>query len=113
MSRSKDAGPSWNPQYQLTSSADLTTAADCTGSPASGKVIVLDDLVISTDTNMRVDIREKTDDSVLFSAYMSANVPAQFTLRNHVCKSTTADDPLEAIASAAGNIRVLCSWHSE
>src|SRR5688500_14074158 len=79
---SGDGGPVWTPGRGNLSSADLTTLTDRTAAPASGQKIVVDDLWVSVETAMRVDLKEETSGTVLWSAYLPANGSVQFTPRD-------------------------------
>src|SRR5687768_8580477 len=57
---STDGGPAWTPVRANKSSADLSAISDLTAAPTAGQKIVIDDLWVSVDTAMRVDISEET-----------------------------------------------------
>ncbi len=105
-----DDGQSWVSAEQLTSSADMSGAdANLTTVPTLS--LKLDDLIISVDTAMRVDIKEETSGTIFFSGYFPANSgPIQCTPRNGFAKRA-AGKRLLGRTSAAGNIRIFCSWH--
>lgn len=107
-----DSGPTWTDSRANISSADLTSAADLTTAPTAGQKIVVTDLVVSADTAMRVDFIEETSGTILFSAFLPDNGTVPFTTRGKF-KLDTADKKLRAQASAAGNIRIFCLYHSE
>lgn len=106
-----DNGPAWTPVRALKSSSDASTISDLTAAPTSGLKLVLDDLWVSVDTAMRVDITEETSGTVLWSAYLPANGSVQFTPRDGL-KLDTADKKARITASVAGNIRCIALYHS-
>lgn len=109
----KDAGPDWASVRKITPSADMTTAANVTDAPTSGQKIVVDDLLISTDTEMSVTFTEETSGTVIRGPiYLAASSTTQITLRGKT-KLATADKKLKCQASAAGNLTVEVVSHSE
>lgn len=108
----KDAGPSWTVTRAYTTSADMTTAAALTAAPTAGQKIVLDDIIISTDTAMLFEIEMETSANVLAAVRLPANGTVQLTLRNGL-KGDAADKKLFGDASAAGNVYITCCYHSE
>ena len=111
-----DAGPSWTQSLGISgaryTSADRSaSAAAVTDAPASGKKLIITDVLISADTTMRVDLKEETSGTVLASIYMSANTAQQFTFRSPI-KLPTADKKLTVQTSVAGNIAVTASYYS-
>lgn len=109
---SQDSGPSWTVLRKNTTSADATGGVDLTTAPTSTEKIVIDDLIVSVDTDMNISFTEETTGTEILKLYLSANVPPQLTLRNGI-KLDTADKKLKATASVAGNIAIFASWHSE
>lgn len=107
----KDNGPAWTPVRALKSSADATTASDLTAAPTAGQKVVIDDLWVSVDTAMRVDILEETSGTVLWSAYLPGGGCVQFTPRDGL-KLDTADKKARIQTSAAGNLRCIALYHS-
>jgi len=113
----KDTGPSWSSSLgvsgaRFTSADQSGSDADVTDAPSSGEKLVITDIVVSVDTDMRVDFKEETSGTVLYSLYMSANSPTQFTPRGEM-KLATADKKLQVRTSAAGNISVTAFYYSE
>jgi hypothetical protein len=113
----RDAGPSWTTVLGVSgarvTSADMSAAAvSVTDAPTSGQKICVDDIVVSTDTAMRVDFKEETSGTVFLSLYMAANSLAQITVRSKF-KLATADKKLQAQTSASGNIAITVLHHSE
>lgn len=108
----KDAGPSWTPVQTYTTSADMTTAAAISAAPAAGQKVVADDIMVSTDTAMLFTLQEETSNTVLAARRLAANESAQITLRNGL-RVPTADKKLFGKASAAGNLYITVSQHSE
>ena len=109
---SQDSGPSWTVTRTYTTSADMTTAGALTVAPTSGQKIVLDDIIISTDTAMLFEIEMETAETVLAAVRLPANGTVQLTPRDGL-KGITADKKLFGDASAAGNVYITCCYHSE
>lgn len=107
-----DAGSNYTTLRANISTADLTTAADLTAAPTSGQKIVIDDLEVSSDTAMRIDLIEETSGTVVRSIYISSYAPTPLTTRGKF-KLPTADKKLRVQASTTGNLRVFCLYHSE
>jgi hypothetical protein len=94
-------------------SADATTAASVTDAPRTGECIVIDDMIISVDTEMSVTLLEETSGTVMAGPfYLPASGTIQVTLRGKK-KLPTAGKKLQVDAGAAGNISVLVGYHSE
>lgn len=94
-------------------SGNMTAGAAVTDSPTSGQKLVIDDLLVSTDTEMSVTFTEETSGTVIRGPiYLAANSTTQITLRGRT-KLPVADKKLLCTASAAGNITVEASYHSE
>lgn len=113
----KDGGTAFTTSLGVTgarvTSADQSAAvASITDAPASGQKIVIDDILFSSDTALRLDFSEETSGTILFSVYTSAGSSGQFTPRGKL-KLATADKKLQWRASAAGNIAVTPIYHSE
>lgn len=108
----EDAGPSWTVTRTYTTSANMTMAAALTAAPTSGQKIVLDDIIISTDTAMLFEIEMETSANVLAAVRLPANGTVQLTLRDGL-KGDAADKKLYGDASVAGNVYITCCYHSE
>lgn len=108
----QDAGPSWTQGRLLTTSADLTGAADVTAAPTASQKIVIDDVLVGADTAMYVAFLEETSGTEVFRVYLAANSTAQFTPRGKL-KLATADKKLRGDASVAGNVAITVLYHSE
>lgn len=114
---SADHGEGWASSFGVSSarytSADRSgSAASVSDAPASGKKLVLTDLWVSVDTAMRVDLKEETSGTVIWSAYLPANGSIQYTPRSKT-KLATADKKFQVQTSAAGNVIVLVHYYSE
>lgn len=109
---STDAGPAWTSVRQLTTSADMTGAADLTAAPTAGQRIVIDDLIFASDTAMYMSFLEETSGTELFRLYVAANGTVQVTTRGKM-KLPTSDKKLRGDASAAGNVAITVLFHSE
>jgi hypothetical protein len=97
---------------RITSADQSGAVASITDAPTSGQKIVIDDILFSSDTELRLDFSEETTGTILFSVYVGANTSGQFTPRGKL-KLATADKKLQWRASAAGNIAVTPLYHSE
>ena len=82
----RDAGPNWDSVFgvsgaRFTSANQSGSAAAVTDAPTTGKKLVVDDLIISVDTNLTVTFTEETAGTVLMSLYILANSVVQITTR--------------------------------
>lgn len=111
-----DNGPAWTSTWGVTNapvqSADMTSIADVTAAPTSGQKLVITDVLVSTDTSMKLTFTEETSGTVMFSMYVSAYGPAQVTFRGKR-KLATADKKLRCTASVAGNVSIIVGYYSE
>jgi hypothetical protein len=96
----------------VTSANASAAAVSVTDAPISGQKIVLTDIIISTDVEMVVDLKEETSGTVLAKFYMGADSTTQFTPRGKF-KLAVADKKLQVQTSATGNISVLAIYQSE
>jgi|SRR5574343_780999 len=113
----RDAGPAWTSTFgvagaRFTSADQSASAASVTDAPASGKKLVITDVILSVGTAMRVDLKEETSGTVFASVYMAANSLVQLTPRGKF-KLATADKKLQVQTSAAGNVAVTAFYYSE
>lgn len=97
---------------RFTSADQSGGVAAVTDAPASGEKLVIEDLVVSVDTAMRVDFKEETSGTAIASVYLAANGTAQVTPRGRI-KLATAGKKLTVQTSTAGNIAVTAIYHSE
>lgn len=110
---SRDAGPYWTATQKYATSANASaTALEVTNAPTTGTVIVIDDVLISTDTDLTLTIRTTTAVTTMAKIYISAKLPVQITFRNGL-RSPDSNNKVEILSSAAGNITVTCSYHCE
>jgi hypothetical protein len=112
-----DAGCAWTSIYGVsgagvTSANASSTPLVVTDSPGASNKIVLDDLLISTDTVMLVTIRTTTGAIVLARLYLAAYSPVQVTFRGKV-KTPTVNQTIEILTSTAGNIAATAIYHVE
>jgi len=112
-----DAGAGWTTSRGVggvpVASANMTTAAAVTDAPTAGEKLVIDDILVSTDTEMSVTFIEETSLTVIHGPiYLAANSTTQITLRGKT-KLPVAGKKLLCDASAAGNITVEVLHHSE
>lgn len=113
----KDAGPSWTTVRGISgarfTSADQSAAvASITDAPTSGQKLVITDLLISSDTALRLDFNVESSATVIETVYMAAGETKQITLRS-AWKLPTANKKLQVQASAAGNISLTPYYYSE
>lgn len=113
----KDNGPQWTSVFgvagETVTSADATsTPLVITDAPTTSQKIVLDDVEISVDTAMLVTLRTSTGNKKLGQYRMAANSTIQITTRGRK-KAPTINQTLEVLTSAAGNIHVTATYHSE
>lgn len=106
-----DGGPTWTVKRTTLASANISsTPGDLTTAPNTGKYAHADDILISTDTAMRLDVQMETSGNVLASVYMPANGTVQITMRDGLL-ADAAGKKLQLKASVSGNIRATCCWH--
>ena len=113
----KDAGPLWTTVRGISgarfTSADQSAAvASITDAPTTGQKLVITDLLISSDTALRLDFNVESSATVIETVYMAAGETKQITLRS-TWKLPTADKKLQVQASAAGNISLTPYYYSE
>jgi hypothetical protein len=110
---SKDAGAYWTPIQKYATSANASsTALEITNAPTTGTVAVIDDMLVSTDTDLTLTIRTTTATTTISKIYISARLPMQLTFRNGL-RSVDTNNKIEILSSASGNIAVTCSYHCE
>ena len=97
---------------RFTSANQSGSAASVSDAPTTDKHLVIDDVLISVDTEMRVDLKEETSGTVIASIYLPANGSYQFTPRGKL-RLATKDKKLQVQTSASGNIAVTAFYHSE
>lgn len=111
----KDAGINATTSLGVTSavvtSADATTPVAVTGAPTSGQRIQVWDVIVSTDTEMWVELECETTAVILFKVYMAANSTIQITPRG-ACVLASADKKLMIDTESAGNVAVTCIYSS-
>lgn len=93
-------------------SADMTTAAAVTDAPATGKKLVITDIIVGTDTAMDLLFEEETSGTDIFKVFVPANGTVQITTRGKV-KLATAGKKLTCKASVAGNVAVTVTYYDE
>lgn len=108
----RDAGPAWTNTVTYTTSADMSTAAALTAAPTNGQKIVITDIIFSSDTAMNFEFEEETSATVFAKVYIPANGTVQLTPRIPI-KLATANKKLFGDASAAGNVAITVTYHSE
>lgn len=112
-----DGGTSWTASFGVAgarfTSADASgAAASVTDAPTTGQKLVITDVEISTDTAMRVDLKEETSGTVIASVYMAANSTVNLCTRSKR-KLATVNKKLQVQTSAAGNVSVGAFYYSE
>jgi len=114
----KDNGPAWTTSRgvsgaRFTSSDQSASFASVTDAPTTGQKIVITDLLISSDTALRLDFAvESATGTIIETVYMAANETKQITPRGK-WKLATANKKLQVQASAAGNISITPFYYSE
>lgn len=113
----KDGGPGMTTSLGVTgarvTSADASGAAlSVTDAPTSGQKLVFTDIIVSSDTALRLDFKIETAGTILFSIYMGAGTTVNLVPRGKL-KLATADKKLQVQASVAGNIGVTALYYSE
>lgn len=112
----RDAGAAWTSVFGVSGaavvSANITSATAITDAPTSGQKIIVDDIVVSTDTAMNILFEEETSGTDIFKVFLPANGTLQITPRDKV-KLATADKKLTAKGSATGNVGITVTYHSE
>ena len=114
----KDNGPAWTTSRGVSgarfTSADQSGAfAAITDAPTSGQKLCISDLLISSDTALRLDFAiESATGTIIETVYMAANETKQITPRGK-WKLATANKKLMVQASAAGNISITPFYYSE
>jgi hypothetical protein len=113
---STDSGTAWTTTWGVSgvpvTSADMSGGAVAvTDAPTSGKKIILDDLIISSDTALRFILTCQTTNAVIMHVRCPANSTVQVTLRGQRMLAT-ADKYLACQASGAGNVEILAGYHS-
>lgn len=117
----QDGGSAFSDTHGVGSPAVPFTSANASGSdaavtnaPASGKKIVISDLVVSVDTDMTVTFKEETTGTVIAGPfYMAARSTMQVTTRSGALRAYTSDKKITVRTSTTGNISVDCHYHSE
>jgi lysophospholipase L1-like esterase len=108
----RDGGPSWRPLELITTSSDLSGGSYITAIPASGRVQIVNDLLITTDTNMTVTFTEEDTGLALGAVYVAARTPYVYRPVNGI-RTWTPDKRMLATASVAGNISIRANYHNE
>lgn len=96
----------------FTSSDQSGGVAAVTDAPASGKKLVVVDLIVSVDTAMSVTFTEETSGTTLLVLYMAANT-TQHIKPTGKLKLATADKKLNVQTGAAGNVACTVQYRSE
>lgn len=93
-------------------SADMTTAAAVTDAPATGKKLVIVDIIVSAGTAMNVLFEEETSGTDIFKVFIPANGTVHIKPRGKV-KLATAGKKLTAKASVSGNVAITTTYYDE
>lgn len=112
-----DGGPAWTTSRgvgggRFTSSDASAGTSNITDAPRSGQKLVITDLLISSDTDLRLDFSMEDDMTIIESIRIPANSTMQITPRGK-WKLPNADKKLQVQTSAAGNISVTAFYYSE
>jgi len=119
---SQDAGVAWNTSYgittggysntRFTSSNISGTVNSVTDLPVSGQRLVVTDIIVSSDTSMRVDFQEETSQIVMLSVYIPAYGIVQITPRSK-WKLPNPNRRLQVKSNSVGNIAITAFYYSE
>ena len=93
-------------------SADMTTAAAVTDAPATGKKLVIVDIIASADTAMNLIFEEETSGTDIVKVFVPANGSVHIKPRGRL-KLATAGKKLTAKASVSGNVAITAIYHDE
>ena len=117
-----DAGPSWTSAHGV-SNAPFTSAdahgglAAVTDAPASGKKLVITDLIFANNSAVTIQFtfKEETNTNpIVFGPFsLLAGCGMQLTPRGKAWKVSAADKKLEVITDVAGAIMVDAHYYSE
>lgn len=111
-------GPTWTGSWGVAgvpvTSANMSAApVAVTDPPTSLQHLVIDDLLISSDTALRFTLTEQTSGTVIAYLRLPANGSLHVALDHDLRKLPTADRKLMCQTSAAGNVEILAGYHSE
>lgn len=114
---SLDGGAAWLPKLGVSGATAQSANASVTplvitDAPDTDKRIVLDDLELSVDTDMKVTLRTTTDQVIIGVYFMPANSAIQITTRGKK-RAPATGRTLEVLTSVAGNVAVTALYHSE
>lgn len=95
---------------------ETVTSADATGgltvkSATAGKTYFVTDLIISTDTEMSVELQDSDNTPILQQIYLPATSVFSKTFDSPL--AVTLSKGLKAVASAAGNVSVTIVGYQE
>jgi hypothetical protein len=107
---SKDDGPAWAYDQHYVTSADAQAGVAITDAAPTGKNVVIDDILISTDTAMNVILKSGTTATAFFKTFLYSYVPVFISFRDGL-RCPDAAEAVKAFASVAGNIAIACSYH--
>lgn len=112
----RDAHANWATIYGI--AGVRFTSANASGgpsavisAPASGDLLIITDIIVSAEAEMRVDFTEETTGRALLSVWLTAKSSYQFTLRSKL--ELVADKRLMVQTSATGNIYVTACGYSQ
>jgi hypothetical protein len=113
----KDGGAGWTTSRgisgaRFTSADQSGSVASITDAPTADQKLVITDLLISSDTALRLDFNIESSGAVIETVYMAANETKQITPRGK-WKLATADKKLQVQSSVAGNISITPFYYSE
>lgn len=108
----KDAGTVRTSTQTYTALASTARTA-VTPAPTTGQYLVVDDIIMSSDTALSVTFsREDANSTAVMKIYMPANGTVQLTPRG-MFKLSTVTKKLNAKTSATGNVAMTVFTHSE
>lgn len=111
---STDNGAAWTQKRGVAGniySNNTITAGNVTDAPASGKCLVLDDLVINVEAALRLVLTEGADGNTLFVLNFAAPCSQQITTRGKL--KLPANTRLSAISDTAAAVSIQALYHEE
>lgn len=117
--KTKDAGCAWSRQQQRISTNSADNPISLTVVPPVGKIVVIDDLLLTAGADMEVGFLDAEEGNSITSATLKAGVPFQLTLRSHLISNVAgiADDSTTGkvwmVGDVNSSLRGHVSYHFE
>lgn len=110
---SVDAGPAYTCQRNIVTLTNGTLTA-ITDAPPAGQIVVIDDLLVSSDADVTLDLTEETSNALVDRSYLVARSKIQLTPRGYLkAKQPTAGKKIQAQLSDVANVCIHCTYHFE